>query len=472
MSLVDEYGTTPSARSTALTSARKPNKTVIPPPMPMPAIIGELSPSPPVSPSPAPTMRTRLSSSKVNQMLDAHRLAPPSTPPTSVQAPNPANLATATRQSQCERPKDVEHTAPTANPPVRPANNCLPQFIQMKEVASLQPQKVTSCLEQKDPLDKYSKEITKAVHDPYPGAVYAQIKQEIINEWGTMEGETLLAVPFGDDVESPDQHKETCNHVFDAVGEITQSSTYGIASPITEEELRALQAKQHNQNAGQKRKRNEEHVPGTFLIHSLSQVHFQILLQQTVWASRNITFRIICPEMTCPTFLFAIKGLRTNNVNLVKDCISETWNDETTTQFIHDRITVMDEAERDNAMRSVQLFKASMWVERLATKGQGGLQRPTFNVHANGDYINDSNAWLNIRLHLAGRSYHSSKFGHGQNLVTPNHCGLCHGADHPQGLCPFPEIDSWLSPNDTDTYHQKTDRYTRNSGRFPPSARY
>ena len=74
------------------------------------------------------------------------------------------------------------------------------------------------------------------------------------------------------------------DHIFDMVGEITQSKTYGVVSPINKEELQALQAKQHHQNIGQKQKRDNKHLPSTFLIHSLSQVHFQMLSQQTVWA--------------------------------------------------------------------------------------------------------------------------------------------------------------------------------------------
>jgi hypothetical protein len=144
------------------------------------------------------------------------------------------------------------------------------------------------------------------------------------------------------------------------MGEITQSKTYGVALLINKEELQALQAKQCHQNAGQKQKRDNEHLPSTFLIHSLSQVHFQMLSQQTVWAFQNITFRIAHPEMDCPSFLFAIKGLCTNNVDLVESCICETWNDEMMTQFIHDRIAVMEELESNNAQCSIQLFKNSM----------------------------------------------------------------------------------------------------------------
>jgi hypothetical protein len=113
-----------------------------------------------------------------------------------------------------------------------------------------------------------------------------------------------------------------------------------------------------------------------------------------------------------------------------------------------------------------------MWVETLETKGQGGLQKPTFNVYANGNFINDSNVWSNIRTHLPNRSYYSSKFGRGHNLIMLNHCGIYHGVDHPHRMCPFPEIDGWMGPNETNFFQQKTGRYLYNSGHFPPGTHY
>lgn len=340
------------------------------------------------------------------------------------------------------------------------------------EVASLQPQKAASRLEQNDPLDKYSSGITMPVHDSHPGAAYARIKQEILDEWRTMEGETLLAIPFGSDAETPELHNETCDLIFNAVGEITDAKDYGVSSPMKREELQKIVNELRRQRIGQKRKLPSDRLPATFLIHSLSQVHYQVLTQQTVWASQAITFRISPPEMICPSFLFAIKGLRTNNLELVEKCVRDTWNDDITTQFIQNGVAAMKDNDRNNILLSIQKFKDSMWVESIPTKGQGGIQKPTFNVHANGQLIDDSNAWSNIRTHLASRSYHSSKFGHGQNLIAPNHCGLCHGVDHPRGLCPFPGIDGWKGLGEPDTVPQRTGKFGRNSGRFPPSARY
>ena len=342
----------------------------------------------------------------------------------------------------------------------------------MQEVANLQPQNLANRPEQNDPLDKYSSGITKTIHDTYPRSVYACIKQDVIEDWRTMDRETLLAIPFRSDAKTVELHNEMGNRVFDAVGKITHSKTYSISSPMKTEDLQELLSKMRHQNTGQKRNRTEERLPGTFLIHSLSQVYYQILTQQTVWASQNITFRITPPEMKCPSFLFAIKGLRTNSANIVKSCIYKMWNDKTTTQFIQNGIAAMPENEHANAARSIQAFKDSMWVEILETKGQGGLQKPTFNIFVNGDLIDKSNTWSNIWTHLAGRSYYNSKFGNGQNLAKLNHCSLCHGVDHPHGMCPFPKINGWKGIDEANFFPQRMGRYPYNSGQFPPGMQY
>ena len=106
-----------------------------------------------------------------------------------------------------------------------------------------------------------------------------------------MEGKTLLVIPFESDTETAELHNDTCDRIYNAVGEITHAKNYRIAFPMKREDIQALiLANQRNQGAGKKRKRSDEHLPGTFLIHSLSQVHYQMLLQQTVWASQTITF--------------------------------------------------------------------------------------------------------------------------------------------------------------------------------------
>jgi len=78
------------------------------------------------------------------------------------------------------------------------------------------------------------------------------MKQDVLDDWSTMEGKTLLAIPFGSNAESAELHNKMCNLIFDAVGEITQSKSYGVALPIKKEDLQALITIQCCQSMGQK----------------------------------------------------------------------------------------------------------------------------------------------------------------------------------------------------------------------------
>ena len=149
-----------------------------------------------------------------------------------------------------------------------------------------------------------------------------------------------------------------------------------------------------------------------------------------------------------------------------------TWNNEITTQFFLNGIASMKGKEHDAAYHSIQLFKESMSVKILATKRQGGYKKPKFNVYANGNFINDTGTWLSIRAYLHERSYCNSKFGQGLNIIASHHCGLCHGVNHPRGICLFPKLEGWMGLVETDLIPERMERNPCNSGRFPPGPQY
>lgn len=165
-------------------------------------------------------------------------------------------------------------------------------------------------------------------------------------------------------------------------------------------------------------------------------------------------------------FLFAITGLRTMDPNLVRDFVRETWGDNTTSQYFHDSIQTLEEDACPKATLTIQKFLDSMWITRLDTRSKGATLKPTFNVYANGDIIDNANFWSNMRTHLMERNYYSSQLGQGKAEVNPNHCSLCHGADHPRGLCPFPTIEGWKGPRKKQQVElQKKGINTRNANR-------
>lgn len=341
----------------------------------------------------------------------------------SLASPSPITVVTSIQNT----PQVPEPTTPYTLPII--GNNSLPHFDQVAEAASLRHQAKPKRAPVKNSLDKYTKGINIPIHDAHPDVAYELIAPQTLNEWRGLKDGKLLAIPFENDAINTTHHEAISRKIFTAIEEITQAPGLGVAAPTPNEESIC-----------------RERMPLTFLVYNLGEIHCQILTQQTVWASAEITFHITTPPMKCPSFMFAIRDLRTLEGNLVRDAVRSVWDDEITTTFVQEGILALPENERDNATQTIQRFMDSMWVERLDTRLKGGGLDPTFNVFTNNAIIKDVRSWGNIRNHLVNRDYSSSKLGQAKTKITPFHCTLCHGVDHPRGLCPFPSIDGWLGP--------------------------
>ena len=152
--------------------------------------------------------------------------------------------------------------------------------------------------------------------------------------------------------------------------------------------------------------------------------------------------------MICPTFMFAIKDLRTLETDLVRNTIREMWNNDITSKFFQDAVQSLNKEDQEGALATIQSFLDLVQVTRLDTRDPGAALKPTFNVYMNTAIIDSKNlnTWSKIRTHLASRQYYSTRLGQGKAKIAPNHCGLCHGVDHPRGMCPFPLVGGWNGP--------------------------
>ena len=84
-----------------------------------------------------------------------------------------------------------------------------------------------------------------------------------------------------------------------------------------------------------------------------------------------------------------------------------------------------------------------MSVQLLDIKREGNQADPHFNVFADGEIIDDHKTWIELRKFLKERIYHSTTIGEGKATKVNFVCGLCHGHDHPRGLCQFPHVKGW-----------------------------
>ena len=95
---------------------------------------------------------------------------------------------------------------------------------------------------------------------------------------------------------------------------------------------------------------------------------------------------------------------------------------------------------------TINTFLNTLSVSCLSIKERGGALTPIFNVYANGAAIPRHTTWLEIRRFLANHVYFTLLTGKGNTISNPYTCGICHGVDHPKGLCPFPDVTDWNGP--------------------------
>lgn len=281
----------------------------------------------------------------------------------------------------------------------------------------------------RNPLDKYTTGPLLDVQNASPTSVFEHIDYDCISEWEDIKGLKLLAIPFDPTQLTADGQGLTAGKVLTAVAEITNAEECDVCEPRQSEE-----AKRANR------------MPNVFLVHGLQNNQAEILLERKIWSSLAITFRVSRFAPTCPNFLFTIKGWKTITLKSVYPVVKLVWDSEKACSFISGLIDAVPPAQRENVKKEIKALLESMTIVRLDTKEVGNTLTPRFNVYADSSMISIDEVWSRLRAHYAARAYFSTTLGKGTVEQNPFNCTLCHGVDHPRGLCPFPDTPDWNGP--------------------------
>lgn len=277
---------------------------------------------------------------------------------------------------------------------------------------------------QMSPRDKYTSGPMPTIHADGPAALLDGIEREQARKWLMMATGKVLARPFDVKVHYQPNHTRIGLDLINAVSEITGSSIATVASPYRD-------PKYHG------------NPTITFLIHNLTQLEVKTLLSQSVWSSKAITFQVAPFSTPRPDFLFTLTNFTTLNEADVHNALLETWNDSVTTAFFDDIVLQTPDHEKQTVTNAILSFIKSTEVRRLDIKQEKSRLDPHFNVYARGQYLTSDTMWYEIKAFLKGRSYKSPECGKGRIKAVNFFCRLCHGCDHPRGLCPFPKIPGW-----------------------------
>ena len=279
----------------------------------------------------------------------------------------------------------------------------------------------------KDPFDKYTDGPMPLIYDEDPATLLARIDPVQISSWLALPTGKVLARPFDLDVRYKPNHQPIAQALAAAVREITGTASVTVAPPNKDPTL----PKQDSQ-------------PYTFLIHNISKEDERTFLEREVWSFKEITFQVTSIYIKRPEFLFTLKGFTTPDPAVIMANLTETWEDPATTSLIKTLANYAPSLEESiDWNNQINDFLESATVRCLDIRSQGGRENPHFNVYANRDIIEDDETWVQLRKYLRNRSYKTLVIGTGRTLQEDFVCGLCHGHDHPRGLCPFLHVSGW-----------------------------
>ena len=308
----------------------------------------------------------------------------------------------------------------------------------------------------RNPLDKYTNDTMPNVHVADPTTLLNFININLVLEWENYDNGKLLAIPFGNEVKSLENHDNIGGRLLTAASEITQSDRVGVSAPVPSDDATLLKK-----------------TPTSFLIYNLTTAEANTLMQRGVWSSKAITFRVADLHPPRPDFLFTLQGFKTRDEKIIKAMVKNIWGSKDAQQITDNIVDSFTEECHVELRNNIQAFLNSLQVNRLIFTTKEQNEVPRYNIYAKGEFILDDDVWLHLRESLANLPYTSYMQGRGHAVIAPSNCGICHGVDHPTSLCEFPGRKGWNGPTSKtigDAYKQNggnINNYGTRSNRLP-----
>ncbi|KAG1865425.1 hypothetical protein F4604DRAFT_2026733 [Suillus subluteus] len=190
--------------------------------------------------------------------------------------------------------------------------------------------------------------------------------------------------------------------------------------------------------------KEETDHPLSFLAYNISEEMKNLILEQRIWSSTEITFAAHPFQINAPPLLlFCLQGFSTTDINTVRAAVHDMWVEDVTMWDITD---ILFESEIPNKQihSAAWDFVNSLWVKHLDFKVSRGILLPRYNIFAVSP-TNKPAVWTKLRAYLHSLMYPSELEGSGTSVnFIP--CPLCHSIAHPHGLCSFPNVPLWNGP--------------------------
>jgi hypothetical protein len=186
--------------------------------------------------------------------------------------------------------------------------------------------------------------------------------------------------------------------------------------------------------------------PYTYLVRNISPDVAAALIDQQCWATNKIGFLVYTAEAIRPKYLGAVEGFNITDdedITQIHELIAQTLYQSPVSTIIAE-ISAHEPslASLDRTTRVEQIIQ-SLGINAIKIRAQGGSLRPIINIYIDCPFESDED-WSRLVTAVASTEFRHSLLGTG-TAHRGWTCTICHGADHPSGLCPFPLTPGWIA---------------------------
>ncbi|KAI0038164.1 hypothetical protein FA95DRAFT_1613587 [Auriscalpium vulgare] len=275
------------------------------------------------------------------------------------------------------------------------------------------------------PLDICTPGPFPIIYDSHAAAPLDDVVDDQVREWLRTPGSKLLLRIFGQSARDPKNHAAIAAKIV-----MIFSKGFGEQEPLVAAPLPIDETDPDARTAT------------TFLLHGISERTMTAALEMRILDSKDLSMQAMPLELRNSPLVLLIKGFTTTRTEIIREVVDKKWRDEESSVGLT-RIVVESATENiPLTVEHVTDFIDSVSIIRIDMKGTGALLVPHFAVLTDPDTLPAPHFWFYLREHFQSLAYRSNMVGTGTILPYLN-CPLCHGCDHPRGLCPFPLVPGW-----------------------------
>ncbi|KAF7795657.1 hypothetical protein EIP86_006822 [Pleurotus ostreatoroseus] len=267
-------------------------------------------------------------------------------------------------------------------------------------------------------------------HDALPDAKIRNIRGDQLRAWDLFDGPKAF-LQFGGHGALDDEVGENLGMVAAALAALhtflgSTTATIALPHPIT-------------------RPGRPNQAPYTALIRDITDNDLARVLDHPVLASTRGTLIVSQYGVGMPTLLGSLTKLRSTNVDDIYLLVRARLDDLVD--------LIMTKAyENPAVVNAVSLhgfaddILSSLLVKYLPMRDSEGDLDPHFYIYASLPLTNFA-SFREIQVELVHADWTHPFAGKGTfTILEEPDCTFCHGADHPRGLCPLPQLPGWIAP--------------------------